>query len=200
MSRVLLHTLVGIILLGSLLMLPGTASAHTTIIVGKYAVEIGWSNEPPIAGQSNDVVVNVSTAPSESSTPAAGPAPTQISPASIDVSGLVVTANYGGQSKQLTIQPLGEDTPGQYIAPMTPTRAGVYTIHLSGMVGDTPIDKDAQPEEVQTPDIVQFPRLPTEQSSSASGLGLAGWLGIAGLVLGAIGAVSGLVALTRKHG
>ncbi|MDR3575854.1 MAG: hypothetical protein P4L50_18485 [Anaerolineaceae bacterium] len=200
MQRILVRTLVGIALLSSLLMLPGKASAHTTIIVGKYAVEIGWVNEPPIANQPNDVVVNVAGAPSEGSTPAAGSAPAPIDPASIDVSKLVVTAEYGGQSKQLTIQPLGEDTPGQYIAPMTPTRAGVYTIHLTGMVGDAVIDKDVQPEEVQTPDMVTFPRLPTDQSSSSSGLGLAGWLGIAGLVLGAIGAVSGMIALTRKHG
>ncbi len=199
MSRVLLRTLAGIALLGSLLMLPGTASAHTTIIVGKYAVEIGWVNEPPIAGQPNDVVDNVAGAPVAGSTPAAGAAPA-IAPVSIDVSKLVVTAEYGGQSKQLTIQPLGEDTPGQYIAPMTPTRAGLYTIHLSGMVGDAVIDKDVQPEEVQTPDMVTFPRLPTDQSSSTSGLGLAGWLGMAGMVLGAIGAISGMIALTRKHG
>ena len=199
MSRLLLRSLVGIALLGSLLLLPGTASAHTTVIVGKYAVEIGWVNEPPIAGQSNDVVVNVAGAPTEGSAPAAGAAPTQIDPASIDVSKLVVTAEYGGQRKQLAIQPLGEDTPGQYIAPMTPTRAGIYTIHLSGMVGEAAIDKDVQPEEVQTPDMVQFPRLPGDQSSNSSGSGLAGWLGIAGVVLGAIGAVSGLMALTRKH-
>jgi hypothetical protein len=199
MSRLLLRSIVGLALLTGLLLLTGSASAHTTIIVGKYAVEIGWVNEPPIANQPNDVVVNVAGAPSEGSTPAAGPAPTQIAPESIDVSKLIVTAEYGGQSKQLTIQPLGEDTPGQYIAPMTPTRAGIYTIHLSGMVGDTTIDKDVQPEEVQLPDIVTFPRLPADQSSSSSGLGLAGWLGIAGLILGAIGAVSGLVALSRKH-
>ena len=198
MSRVLLRTLVGIALLSSLLLMTGSASAHTTIIVGKYAVEIGWVNEPPIANQPNDVVVNVAGAPVEGSTPVAGAAPA-IDPASIDVSKLVVTAEYGGQSKQLTIQPLGEDTPGQYIAPMTPTRAGVYTIHLTGMVGDAVIDKSVQPEEVQLPDIVTFPRLPTDQSSSSSGLGLAGWLGIAGVVLGAIGAVSGLAALSRKH-
>jgi hypothetical protein len=200
MSRVLLRAIVGIALLGGFFMLPGTASAHTTIIVGKYAVEIGWVNEPPIAGQPNDVVVNVAGAPIEGSTPVAGAATAQISPDSIDVSKLVVTVEYGGQSKQLTIQPLGEDTPGHYVAPMTPTRAGIYNIHLSGMVGDAVIDKDVQPEEVQLPDIVTFPRLPADQSSSSSGLGLAGWLGIAGVVLGAIGAISGLVALTRKHG
>ena len=199
MRRIYLRVFAGIALLAGLLLSTGTVSAHTTIIVGKYAVEIGWVNEPPIANQPNDVVVNVAGAASDSSTPVAGSASTQIDPGSIDVSKLIVTAEYGGQSKQLTIQPLGEDTPGQYIAPMTPTRAGVYTIHLTGMVGDTAIDKEVQPEEVQLPDIVTFPRLPADQSSSSSGMGTVGWLGIAGIVLGAIGAVSGLIALTRKH-
>ncbi|HMD88551.1 MAG TPA: hypothetical protein VKF38_05265, partial [Anaerolineaceae bacterium] len=92
MYRVLLRTIVVIALLVSLFMLSGSVSAHTTIIVGKYAIEIGWVNEPPIANQPNDVVVNVEGAPYKGT----GPAPAQIDPASIDVSKLVVTAEYGG--------------------------------------------------------------------------------------------------------
>ena len=134
MSRVLLRTLVGIALLGSLLLLPGTASAHTTIIVGKYAIEIGWVNEPPIAGQPNDVVVNVAGAPVEGSTPVAGAAPA-IAPDSIDISKLIVTAEYGGQSKQLTIQPLGEDTPTEPASPYAASKLAAEAVALQAWRG-----------------------------------------------------------------
>ena len=36
--------------------------AHETVTVGDYQIEIGWVNEPPIVGQQNDVVVNVTKA------------------------------------------------------------------------------------------------------------------------------------------
>ena len=37
------------------------ASAHTTVKSGPYAIEIGWVSEPPIIGQMNAIVVNIST-------------------------------------------------------------------------------------------------------------------------------------------
>jgi hypothetical protein len=75
-----------------------TAFAHTSITVGDYTVEIGWVNEPAIVGQQNAIVVNVSTTSDDQ--------PVE------DVSALTVAVSYGGQSKTLTLQPLGEDTPG----------------------------------------------------------------------------------------
>ncbi len=50
-------TLVGLLVL---LFSYQIASAHTTIHVGNYDVEVGWVDEPPIVGQRNAVVVNVS--------------------------------------------------------------------------------------------------------------------------------------------
>src|SRR6185436_10006377 len=52
--------------------------------------------------------------------------------ADVDVSGLKLEVVYGPESKVLTLQPLGEETPGQFIAPLTPTRAGQYTLRLTG--------------------------------------------------------------------
>jgi hypothetical protein len=117
--------------------------------------------------------------------------------ANVDVSGLKIQAMLGGQSKYLTLQPLGENTPGQFTAPITPLRPGKYTIHLSGTVGKTDFNTDVLPEEVQTADVVQFPVMDNLSGSSIS-LGLAGWLGIAGIVLGAFGILIGGIALTRK--
>ena len=154
--------------------------------MGDYALEYGWVNEPAIAGQPNAVVINVTSNISQSQ--------------EVDVAGLIIQANFGGQTKALTLQPLGENTPGQFIAPMTPMLPGKYTIHIGGNISSTTFNTDVQPEEVQTPDTVQFPVVAPSQGSSSKGssFGLPGWLGIAGSLLGGIGILIGLRALTQK--
>jgi hypothetical protein len=178
--------LVAFLVFGGLLV-PRSALAHETVTVGDYAVEYGWVSEPAVVGQPNAVVVNLSlnTAP-------AGSAPQEV-----DASGLTVQVVFGGQNKMLALQPLGEDTPGQFIAPITPMRPGIYTIHFGGAIGSTTFNTDVQPEEVQTADVVQFPAADSAQSSAAA-TGGSNWLGIAGIVLGAFGTVLGVIALTRK--
>ncbi len=184
MKRITLSIIVAVLLAG-LLAIFQPASAHQTITVGDYDVEYGWVNEPAIVGQPNDVVINI--------TPKSG------SNTNVDVSALTIQAVYGGQTKALALQPLGENTPGQFVAPMTPMRAGQYTIHLGGNIGSTAFNTDVVPEEVKTADVVQFPA-DAGQAAAASGssFGLSGWLGIAGLVLGALGTALGLIALSRK--
>jgi hypothetical protein len=108
-----------------------------------------------------------------------------------------MTVSYGGQSKVLTLQPLAEDTPGQYVAPMLPTVAGLYTVDVTGMLGTTAVKVEVQPEEVLAPDTVQFPAAAT--ASSGNGLGLAGWLGLAGLVIALAALVLGLLALRKSR-
>jgi hypothetical protein len=162
------------------------AWAHETVTVGDYTVEYGWVNEPAVAGQPNAVVINLAPTASSAS-----------QDANVDVSGLKVQAVLGDQSKYLTLQPLGENTPGQFIAPITPTRPGKYTIHLSGNIGTTQFDNDVMPEEVQTADVVEFP-VASAPSTSNSTMGIAGWLGMAGIILGALGIVLGVIALARK--
>jgi hypothetical protein len=192
-----------VILLIALLAITQVATAHETITVGDYDVEYGWVNEPAIVGQPNAVVINISAhvaSRSASATPMAtdtGGGSTQ--DAAIDTSALTIQAVYGGQTKALALQPLGENTPGQFIAPMTPMRAGKYTIHLGGNVGSTAFNTDVVPEEVMTADVVQFPSI-TSQAAGAStpSGGSASWPGIAGLVLGALGTILGVITLTHK--
>jgi hypothetical protein len=169
--------------------------AHQTITAGPYAIEYGWLSEPPVVGQSNAIVINVSqeNASGATSQPAQGSA-TPAVPKQIDISGLKVEVTYGGQSKFLTLQPLGEDTPGQFIAPILPSIPGTYTLRLSGTLGETPVQAEVQPEEVQPAASIQFPQ---SSSTDANGGGT-NWLGLAGVVLGAIGTVLGALALFRR--
>jgi hypothetical protein len=161
------------------------AFAHETITVGDYEIEVGWVNEPPIVGQQNAIVVNVSDTSGGDAQPVE------------DVSSLTVTVSYGDQSKTLTLQPLGEDTPGQFVAPILPTVAGQYTVTLGGKLADTDVNAEVQPEEVGPADTLQFPSVESsEQSASA---GMTNWLIYLSLLVGLIALVLGVTALRKAR-
>jgi hypothetical protein len=199
MRRTFLRALGALLLLAALLV-PLAASAHQTVTNKGYDIEYGWTNEPVIINQPNAVVINI-TKHSDTTTS------TTATPANVDVSGLVVSASYGGQNKTLTLQPLGEDTPGQFVAPMMPTVAGKYTIQLSGAIDGNPIDTiQVEPEEAQTQDVVQFPKvadpmaaITTQLAAAQAQASTAQTIAIVGVVLGLIGTAVGAYALTRKR-
>jgi hypothetical protein len=162
------------------------ASAHTTVTNGPYNVEIGWLNEPPTIGQMNGIIMNLTSS-----------APGSTDPITDSISGLILTVSYGGQSKVLTLQPLGEDTPGQYVAPILPTVAGLYTVGVTGMLGTSAIKVEVQPEEVQAADSVQFPMVAA--TSNGNGFGLRDWVALAGLVIGLAALALALLALRKPR-
>ena len=163
----------------------GIALAHTTVNAGNYAIEVGWVDEPPIIGQRNAVVVNVSD--------------TTAADKEVDISKLVVSVTYGGQNKQLTLQPLSEDAKNQYIAPILPTIPGQYTVQLRGQIGDgTNVNLDVQPEEVVASDTLAFPSAQSG-SGSNSGFGLSTWLSGGALLVALAAFVLGIVALRKTH-
>jgi hypothetical protein len=165
------------------------AFAHESITVGDYTIEIGWLSEPPIVGQQNAIVVNVST--------------TSDGQPVEDVSGLTVAVSYGGQNKPLTLQPLGEDTPGQFVAPILPTVPGQYTVDLGGKLGNTDVKADVQPEEVQSADTLQFPSVASGASAASAGqsanLATMNWLIYISLLIGLIALVLGVMALRKAR-
>jgi hypothetical protein len=156
-----------------------TAFAHTSVTSGVYTIEIGWVNEPPVVGQQNAVVVNVSTTSDQK--------PVE------DVSGLTVTVSYGDQNKLLTLQPLGEDTPGQFVAPILPTVAGQYTISLGGKLGTTNVSVSVEPEEVQAADTLAFPLFDIKPGVSTD------WLAWLGVLLGLIGIGMSVTAMRKTR-
>jgi hypothetical protein len=169
----------GAVLLG-LLLVPVAASAHETVTAGDYAVEYGWLSEPAVVGQPNAVVINISKSDE---------------PLDIDPSSLVVEAQYGGQTKTLELQPLSEDSVGEYIARLTPMKMGQYTVHITGSLGDQSLDLSVQPEDIQSSDVVEFPAVTAPATSS---FGLTGWLAVVALVLGLLGSGFGVAAWFRK--
>jgi hypothetical protein len=155
--------------------------AHEGVTVGDYELEVGWVNEPPVVGQQNGIVVNVMDTSSGTSQPVE------------DVSTLTVTVSYGGQSKVLTLQPLGEDTPGQFVAPILPTIPGQYTVSLGGKLGATDVKVDVQPEEVQSADVIQFPAVDASAQVSTT----SDWLVWFSILIGLIGVGVGVTAYRK---
>lgn len=155
------------------------ALAHETVTVGDYELEIGWVDEPPVAGQKNAILISVLN--------------TSTGEPVDELPSLTVTVSYGGQEKQLTLQPMGEDTPGQFVAPLLPTIPGQYTVLFGGQLGDTPIDAHVEPEEVEAADTLQFPSVePAVEDRGGE------WLSWLAVFLGLVGAVLGTTALLRK--
>jgi hypothetical protein len=174
--------LVGILVSLALILNVKTALAHESITVGDYTLEVGWLSEPPVVGQHNAIVVNVTTGEEQ---------PVE------DISSLTLTISYGGQDKTLTLQPLGEDTPGQFVAPILPTVAGEYSVILGGMLGDTAVDAETHIEEVQTADTLQFPSVASAEQSAD--LGAINWLIYLSLLIGLIALVLGVMALRKPR-
>lgn len=148
--------------------------------MGDYTLEVGWLSEPPIVGQQNAIVVNVSTTSDEQ--------PVE------DVSSLTVAISYGGESKTLTLQPLGEDTPGQFVAPVLPTLPGEYEVIFGGTLGETAVDAETHVEEVEPADTLQFPSI--ESAGQSAG---ADWLVWLSILIGLIGVGLGVTALRKPR-
>ena len=145
--------------------------AHEGITVGDYEIVVGWAVEPPLAGQMNAIEIRVSDTSSGTEEPVE------------DVSSLTLTVSYGGQEKTLVLEPIGEDSPGQFIAPILPTTAGEYEVIFGGTLDETAVDAETHVQEVQPADALSFPVVDSAQAERTS-FGLTGWLAAAGLLTG----------------
>jgi hypothetical protein len=165
------------------------ALAHEDVTVGDYEIVVGWVNEPPVAGQLNGIELHVSNTSSGEEQPVE------------DISSLTVTVSYGGQSKELSFEPVGEDAPGEFQAVLLPTIPGQYTVVFGGQLGVTAVDAHVEPEEVAQADSIQFPvSYPVPQSTDTvgAGTGATAWLVWLSLLVGLIGVGLGVTALRKK--
>lgn len=166
-----------------------SASAHESVAVGNYELEIGWLDEPPVVGQRNAIIVNIAQA---------GSTPASEKPKAIDISALKVQIAYGGENKTLDLQPLSEDSVDEYTAPILPMTPGKYTVRLSGMIGTSPASAEVQPEEVRPADSLQFPKAGSAAAPSSGGL--TNGLAVGALLLGAAALLLSVVNLLKKRG
>jgi hypothetical protein len=115
-------------------------AAHARVEIGPYTVIVGWDLEPPIVGERNSLVIEIT----EDGNP---------------VEGLEATLNaelgYGGRTFRANLSP--SPTAGLYTAEIFPTIRGQYTVRLFGAIGDLEVDELVEPEEVFPAGRIQFP-------------------------------------------
>jgi len=168
------------------------ASAHTSIKVGPYTVEVGWVDEPPVVGAKNAVFISITN--DETGKPVEG------------VGTLDVTVSMGGKERKLEMHPLGENSPGQYAADFIPTRRGTYTVMLGGKIENTDVNTSTDIEEVVEAANLQFPEvLPDAQAmnqavnQAAAAVNTANTTALIALAVGVVGVLLGGFALLRSR-
>ena len=127
---------------------------HTEIKVGNYTIEAGWSNEPPLINNLNEVVIFIFE---------------NDSPVRNAMKDLSVSINYGGINKKLNFLP-SEESVGQYLADIIPSNLGTYSLNLKGTIGTQTINNDIQIEEVEDAKKLTFP-IVSESSNSLENIG-----------------------------
>ena len=126
---------------------------HTEIKVGNYTLEAGWSIEPPLINNLNEIVISVL----ENDSP--------VRNAMKDIS---ISINYGGINKKLNFIP-SEESAGLYLADIIPSKLGTYSLNLKGAIGTQSINNDIQIEEVEDAKKLTFPI--SEGSTSLENIG-----------------------------
>ncbi len=128
-----------------------TASAHTSMHVEQYEIEIGWDIEPPLVGFRNAIVFEISESPSEGIKNGVTNA----------FKNLQATIKFGGATKTLDIN--SDPRPGHYFSNIIPTRTGSIVIDLQGEIDGIAVDIELHPEAVESTAVLDFP-----QSSGSS--------------------------------
>lgn len=104
--------------------------AHEERKVGPYTVEVGWRDEPALAGLLNAVEVEVRE--TASSHGVEGLSKT-----------LTLSITFGGGRSAFTpeLRSLGASDPGHYLADIIPTAPGDYVFRLRGKIGTQDVDE-----------------------------------------------------------
>src|ERR671932_1619493 len=135
-----------------------SAYAHITKNFGNIQVEVGWSNEPPLVGLLNNVIVQVNqTSGKNTQTPVINAL------ASMDLA-----VKYGGVTKPLDFVP-SEDTEGLYNGQMIPTRPGTYSLVLNGAIQNQKINAETALDLVESTQKLNFP---DSGGASSGGMGV----------------------------
>jgi hypothetical protein len=198
------------------------AAAHEERKVGRYALAVGFGDEPAYSGEKNSVQMFIHDANDKPVVDLGDTLKVDVSQGSDDT-----------QKLSMTMEPnfeVGEfGTPGDYRAWFIPTAPGAYTFHFTGSIKGQRIDQrfTSSPttfDEVKDPAEVEFPaKDPTtgqlsarvdrettrlgqaltasqEQARKANdAAGTARLLAIAGLVVGALGlAAAGVFGLRKR--
>ena len=140
-------------------LLMANAFAHQSDAAGDYRIEIDWKNWPVVTGESNAIIVYVSTL-DKSLEPA-----DQEFVSIKGIEGLKKTLKIklivDDESIILPLQPT--DIPGKYEAPITPTFSGWSQLNFLGTINDTSVNLALHPTKVEDSLSLQFPPIESNQ-------------------------------------
>lgn len=178
---------------------PGATLAHVNVDVadGEYVLELGFQNEPAWLGQPNAIWVKAGKYGTGGATPVDGLAGS-------------LTAEVEKDGKTLQI-PLIPQEDGVYIAPFFPTAIGDYTFRIAGEIDGKPVAAEVSSSPttfnaVEPLASVQFPaalpdatEVAAQAQAAAQAANSARTIGFAGVALGALGLIAGLLGLLRRR-
>lgn len=197
-----------------LLSLWSPAFAHEERTVGAYHFVVGWGDEPAYAGSKNSVQLILATE--------AGKPVTNLGD-SLQVEVIFGEQQMELPFEPAFDVEEGFGTPGDYRAWIIPTAPGTYTFHLFGAIGKQKVDERftsgpttfddvADPAEVEFPTKVptgtelsdrldrEFPRvneaIASARSQAEGRADMARILAIVGIIIGAVGIILAVLALT----
>ena len=178
---------------------PDPVRAHVQIDVGdgRYVVEIGFRDEPAYLGQPNALALRVEEFATGGTQPVEGLAAT-----------LAAEVSKNGQTMSLPLVPRGD---GAYEGRFVPTALGDYTFHLTGTIGDVPIDETVTSgpttfNAVEPLSSIEFPvrtpdagQLAADAAAAKATAETARAVAIAGLGAAVLGLIVGAVGLARAR-
>jgi len=201
MSRSLARRIVVLAVAGFVIFGATSAWAHETRNVGAVTLRVGWLNEPTYSSSVNAVQLF-----------AAKKGGGAIADAKLTVVVLFGAKDSTTKTAALTLN-ASDETPGEYTAPIVPSRPGTYTFHITGDAGGTTIDQfftssETTFDNVKDPTADEFPaKDPTNgqlaerlnaSDSKVSSLESKGTIAIVALALAVLALIVGVVAMTRR--
>src|ERR1700704_4049040 len=157
--RRLRFSLGAVALATAVLLMAAPALAHTTKDAGPYKLTFGWRDEPAYTGAQNAVQLFIKDAKGN---------PVD----DVGAKGLTVAVTTGSGATAKTSSPMtlksafdpdtGLGTHGEFDAPILPTAAGTYTMHITGDINGTAVDVSAASSDktfadVTDPTAIEFP-------------------------------------------
>jgi hypothetical protein len=139
---------------------------HTTRQFGNITIDAGWSVEPPLVDEMNNIIIIVNRQNEQAN----DTSQSTLTPVRNALSQTDVMIKYGGITKQLNFVPSVETT-GGYEASIIPSRIGSYSVVLNGTIADQIINAEIAIEDVEGKQSLIFPPIDDSTSSGASAQG-----------------------------
>lgn len=196
--------------------LAAPAGAHEQRKVGAYEMTVGWADEPAYVGYKNAVQLFLNDKAGK--------------PINDLGDTLKVEVRFSGQTMgPLPLDPAYDPdahvgVPGEYLAPVIPTRPGNYSFHFAGKIRNQSVDETFTTSEktfdpVADPSTIEFPakdpsrgelamrierldpRIDAAQAGAREATGATAQLrglAVTGIVLGAAGLLLGIASSRRR--